>query len=251
MSILEVEGKVSAKEMASFFKVTQETIRNDFDSLADRFPVTRIHGGIKLEKITKARTTYRYHERQLYNEDIKRELCFNAMEYIQDGDCIYLDTGSTVTYILNFMKNKKNLCVITSSIAILIKYIMEDYAKIFNTCNHKLIFIGGEVDSNLLTTYGTCFAPSVEDFNFSKLFFSVDAIDLKEGCTNMDYMASIATKNGMKNAQKKILLADHTKFGRNFPYKISEWSGIDIIITNKELDDPWSELCQAHNIEWM
>lgn len=55
---------------------------------------------------------------------------------IDDGDCIYIDSGSTTYHIAKFIKGKNNLTVVTNSIPVI--------SELMNT-DVELIIIGGKI----------------------------------------------------------------------------------------------------------
>ena len=57
-------------------------------------------------------------ERMISQLEEKKMIAEKCSEYINDGDCIYLDSGSTTYQIAKYIKNKKNLTVITNSIPV-------------------------------------------------------------------------------------------------------------------------------------
>ncbi|SMP40220.1 DeoR/GlpR family DNA-binding transcription regulator [Anoxynatronum buryatiense] len=251
LHILETEGSAGVSEMAALFKVTPETIRNDFDNLSETYQLERVHGGLKKESGRRIMETYHYHQRQGVQQQVKRELCFQAMKHIEPGDCLYVDTGSTLTWLLPFMNRKKDVTIVTPSIALLSKYVMEGYESVFKNHQHRLIFLGGEVNSEILTTQGTLMTNCIKDFYFSKALFSVDAVDKKAGCMNVDIEAFNVTKSALRQGKKAILIADSTKFNQTATYRIAGWHEIDVIITDQQQDEEWEAICYQHCIEWV
>lgn len=173
------------------------------------------------------------------------------MKHIETGDCLYVDTGSTLTWLLPFMNRKKGVTLVTPSIALLSKYIMEGYESVFRNHQHRLIFLGGEVNADILTTQGTLMTNSLTDFNFSKVLFSVDAVDKKAGCMNVDLEAFSVTTSALQQGKQAILIADSSKFGQKATYRVAGWHEIDVIITDEEQHEDWQAICYQHRIEWV
>ena len=248
MGIVQTEGTVYVKELAALFKVTKETIRGDFDYLVNQYGYIRIHGGIK--KVTEDTTTsqYQYQDHTQVNIDDKKQLCYRAMDLFHDGDCIYVDGGSTVSYLLNYINRRSNLTVVTPSIAFLMKYQMDGYDRIFKEGGHRLLFVGGNIDSNILTTFGPFFDQTVEAINFDAMILSADGVDMEQGVTNRDEVAFSVIKRVQQRAARKILLVDHSKFDEVHRYKTLGFQDLDYIVTEKDLDKGWVELLESQRV---
>ncbi|MFF5397022.1 hypothetical protein ACFY5J_06420 [Peribacillus butanolivorans] len=69
----------------------------------------------------------------------KEMIAQKCSEYINDGDCIYIDSGSTTYQIAKYIKQKKKLTVITSSIPVVNELVNSDI---------ELLIIWGKVRQN-------------------------------------------------------------------------------------------------------
>ncbi len=245
------EGEVNVAEMAKLHGVTMETIRADFDYLAKEHGWIRTHGGLQMKDFGKYNQNYFFHERQTVHMEEKKMLCYKAMELLSDGECIYIDSGSTVIYLLNYINQKHNLTIVTHSIGFLIRYTIDGFEKIFKEQGHRLIFLGGEVDVNIMMTYGVFFEQSVMELTYDHVVFSVDAMDADIGGTNVDYQAYAAIKSVLRHSRNKILLADKSKFELRATYKVITTQEMDFIITNQPLKEPWQSLLVQKNINYI
>ena len=71
--------------------------------------------------------------------------------------------------------------------------------------------------------------------SFSKLFLGVDGIDVDFGISTTDIREAELNRAMMQAAQKTIVLADSSKFGRRGFAKISGMEDIDTIITDAKI----------------
>ncbi|MDF2609661.1 MAG: transcriptional regulator, DeoR family [Lachnospiraceae bacterium] len=240
--IMQIEGKANVADMAKMLGVTMETIRADFDYLAKQHSWVRTHGGMQMKEFSKYHKNYFFHDRQTVHMKEKKKLCLKAMELISDGDCIYVDSGSTVIYLLNYINQRSNLTIVTNSIGFLIRYTTDGFEKIFKEQGHRLVFLGGEVETNMMMTYGVFFEQAITEFVYDHVIFSVDALDAEIGGTNVDYQAYAAIKSVFQYVKNKILLLDNSKFDLRATYKIIGLDEIDYLITNQPLKEPWESM---------
>lgn len=251
LNIIDTEGFVYIPEMAKLFNVTNETIRNDFDYLSEIYGLKRIHGGLEKEKQQVSTQNYQYNDNKHVHVEEKKRICYHMVSLLKSGDCIYVDGGTTVSYLLNYLKRKQKITIVTPSIVLLMHYILDGYDTTFSEQGHKLIFVGGQINSSILTTYGCFFNQMLNDFNFDKMIFSTDAIDLKGGITNSDEIAYAIIKKAMLNSKEKYLLIDSSKFGKLGTYRVMDWQEINAIVTEKDLDNNWIMHLENHKIQYV
>jgi len=73
----------------------------------------------------------------------------------------------------------------------------------------------------------------LENFSCSKLFMGVDGIDLDYGLTTTNMMEANLNQVMIQAAQKVVVMADSSKFGRRGFGKICDLDAVDHIITDK------------------
>ncbi len=243
------DGEVTIAAMSERFSVTTETIRSDFDALVEEQGFLRFHGGIRRKKKENQQKHYVFHERELIHASEKKKICHQAIGLISDGDCIYLDSGSTVIYLLEYLGEKRNITIVTHSIAFLMRYMMDEYDKMFSEQGHRLLFLGGEVDANIGMTFGTYLNDTMAQLHFNYVLFSVDALDAAFGCSNMDLQACAVIKEAVKQSDRRILLADKSKFDSKATYQAVKFSELSILITDKQLTDEWKHILRENGVD--
>ena len=251
LNIIETEGKAYIVEIAKLFGVTKETIRNDFDFLSITYGLDRTHGGLEKEYQDIQKEHYQYQEKKLIHIEEKKRICYKMVDMLDNGDCIYVDSGSTVSYILNYINRKREITIVTPSIAILTRFVQEGFDSSFEDNKHKLIFIGGQVSSSILTTYGPFFDDMINDFNFDKMIFSADAIDLKGGITDSDDISYSIVKKVSEKSRENYLLIDNSKFGLISTYRVIQWNEVNVVISNENMESKWQNLLETNKIKYI
>src|SRR5690606_18900382 len=116
IELLKEDGFAKVINLAKIFKVTEVTIRQDLEKLEKEGALVREHGGAYLKNIEdKVRTLSLSNQDNL---DKKEKIASKCIEYIESGDSIILDSGSTTTEIAKKLKGFKNLTVITNALNI-------------------------------------------------------------------------------------------------------------------------------------
>ena len=133
IELLIIKKALKLPELAEELHISIDTLRRDINLLAKQGKIKKIYGGVKLVKSEFAESPMG--ERMVSQLEEKEMIAQKCSEYINDGDCIYIDSGSTTYQIAKYIKKKKNLTVITNSIPVVNELINSDI---------DLIIIGGK-----------------------------------------------------------------------------------------------------------
>ena len=202
---------------------SESSIRRDLKALEKRGLVKRNYGGASLITNHSNIVTFGYRTRQ--NIAAKREITKKAAALIKDGDVIFLDQSSTAFYLANELINRNSLTVVTNNIEIMM---------LLSNSKIKLISSGGFLsDENRNCLIGSDAQRTFENVFADILFFSVKAI-ADDGIITDCSREEIVVRNAMlKNAHKKVLLCDSSKFGTRAPFKQCELGDIDYLISEE------------------
>lgn len=229
VEITNTRGFVSTKELAKTLNVTETTIRRDCEELEQQGLLIRVHGGaksIKQNEILSNKDEKRMSERTNIHEREKDLVCQKAASFIRDGDCIFLDGGTSIVPILKNIKDKK-IKIVTHSILI---------ANLFDeNSNSELFVIGGRYIPEYNMSVGPVTLSDIDKFNFDYAFLSCAGIDLERQLIYTAEMDTMAVKQQAMNlAVKKYMLIDSSKiFVRGFCSFIGT-NDFDAVICNKD-----------------
>ena len=112
------------------------------------------------------------------------------------------------------------------------KLFPEEKYNIGTAAAQLVIQLGGRLRHSSLSVVGPDGEQTLAGCTFSKLFIGVDGIDLEYGITTADLREAHLNKVMMGVAQKNIVLADSSKFGRRGFAKICGMDEVDVIITD-------------------
>ncbi len=225
--MVNAQGFVSTKELAEMMSVTEMTIRRDCEELEKQGLLIRVHGGaksIQQKEILSNKDDKKMSERLSHAEE-KDRVCKKAASFVHDGDCIFLDGGTSVVHILKYLKGKK-VKIVTCSTLI---------ASEFNDPDSELFMIGGKYIPEYNMFVGPIALSDLEKFNFDYAFLSCSGVDLDRHLIYTAEMDTMAVKQkAMELAVKKYLLIDASKLSiKGFCSFISS-DDFDAIICNQE-----------------
>jgi DeoR family transcriptional regulator of aga operon len=222
--LVEEQGRSTVPELSMMFEVSEATIRRDLEELDGRGWIRRAHGGaIRLERAAKEPPIIqRISEQQEAKARIGRE----AAKMIEDGETIFLGSGTTVLEVVRHLPQDLHLTVITNSLPIINELVERDRV--------ELIVIGGMLRQSELSMVGHIAEQAVREFRADRVFMGMRAIDASHGFTN-DYLPETMTDRAILNiAPQIIIVADHTKFGRLSSVLVAPVTAAHVIITDKE-----------------
>jgi DeoR/GlpR family transcriptional regulator of sugar metabolism len=116
MELLREDGSAKVTNLAKLFKVTEVTIRQDLEKLEKDGLIVKEHGGAYLKNVEdQVRNFSLTHQDNMEQKSLIAERC---LEFIESGDTIILDSGSTTTEIAKRLQGMKHLTVITNALNI-------------------------------------------------------------------------------------------------------------------------------------
>lgn len=219
---------ISTKELSNKLEVTETTIRRDCEELEKQGLLIRVHGGaksIKQNEILSNKDEKKMSERSNVYTKEKEMVCKRAASFVRDGDCIFLDGGTSIVPMLKYIKGKK-IKIVTHSTLI---------ANEFNDNNAELFVIGGKYIPEYNMSVGPITLSDLDKFNFDFAFLSCAGIDLQRQLVYTAEMDTMAVKqNAMNLSVKKYMLIDSSKFFvKGFCSFISS-NDFDAIICNRD-----------------
>ncbi len=219
------EGSVSIKRLKDVLGVSESTIRRDIQAFLrmTKLPVKRVHGGLIMD-IDKGSIEPVYEAKLPFMAKEKARIAAKALEYVEDGDSIILDSGTTSLHLARLLHQRKGLKVIVTDVKL-----AEELASFPDIETH---IICGHVRPGYYSIGGTMAEQHIAQFVVEKAFLTADAVDPKIGVTNSS-MFELGVKRAIVRAGKTvILLADHSKLGKQALVKVCDLSEIDLFITS-------------------
>src|SRR5687767_9235784 len=101
IELLTIRKVMKIAELTEEMQVSIETIRRDINLLTRQGKIEKIYGGVKLVQSKFGESTI--DERMFSQLEEKESIAQKCSEYIDDGDCIYIDSGSTTYQIAKYI----------------------------------------------------------------------------------------------------------------------------------------------------
>ena len=235
------DGFAKVADLSKMFKVTEVTIRQDLEKIEKEGLICREHGGAFLKSISD--TVKNIELLNLDNIEMKKIIGKKAAEYINEGDVIILDSGSTTTEIAKNLVERKHLTVITNSLNIALLLGVNP--------GINLVLTGGEFKAPTLSLTGQKAADFFTDINVDKLFLATAGISLKSGLTYPSISDLVVKKAMIDVAEQVFLVADSTKIGKSAFASLGALSLIHYLITDNKITEKDKKLFLENEIEFI
>lgn len=239
LQTIDQNGAVEVGEIVKHCRVSPITARRDLEELAARGYLIRTHGGaIKDESVSHL---FSFVRRMDNKREKKIEISKYAAQRIQDNDTIFLDCGSTIFHITQFLHQRKNLKVITNSLSIAME--LSKYPEI------KVVMIGGEILPERRAVYGPTAYQQIQQYHANKAFIGTNGLSLKDGLSSYDdYEAQIVL--AMTEVSDSVyLLCDASKIEKNSVFKFAPVTLPDVIITDNQVSEVIIQQYRAQNVK--
>ena len=239
LEMIKEDGHAKVLQLSKIFKVTEVTIRQDLEKLEKDGFIEREHGGAYLKGVGVMVKNISLQNQENLVE--KAAIAAKAVEFINDGDTIILDSGSTTTEIAKLISGFKNLTVITNSLNIALTLGVDPEI--------NLVVTGGEFKAPTLSLTGQKAADFFDNLHVDKLFLATAGITLKSGLTYPS-ISDICVKRAMiESANIVYLVADSTKIGKSSFASLGALSLIDYLITDSKITEDDKTMFQKHDIK--
>jgi len=237
--LIREDGQAKVLKLSKIFKVTEVTIRQDLEKLEEEGLIVREHGGAYLKDIGINVRNIELLSKEHMSD--KEAIAHKALDFINDGDTIILDSGSTVTEIAKLLAGYKNLTVITNALNIAL--ILGADPEI------NLVLTGGEFKAPTLSLTGQKAADSLEGLHVDKLFLATAGITLKSGLTYPSISDIVVKRAMIESANTVYLVADSSKIGKSSFASLGALSLIDYLITDSKINKEDIDLFTQNDIK--
>jgi DeoR/GlpR family transcriptional regulator of sugar metabolism len=217
-------GYVSASQLSEDFAVDPSTIRRDLDTLGRQGLVVRSHGGASMS--TEA-AEVPYAVKVELNVLKKRGIALAAAEQIAEGSSALIDSGSTTLEVARALRAHRGLTVITDDLRV--------GAELADHGGIRLLVTGGEVMPPVYTMIDERAVETIRRYHVNVAVLGTDAIDAT-GLTNSNSFEAPLKRAMIESAERVIVVADSSKFGRRALVRIADLDQIDLVITDDAFD---------------
>ncbi len=225
LEMLRQQGKVMASGLSNKLEVSEDTIRRDLNDLAGEKLIQRVHGGALL----RAPETGNFISRQKQGANVKAELARVAVQFVQDGQVIILDGGTTTLQVAQMLPHTLQATIITNSPPVAIA--LTDYPWV------EVYLLGGKIYKDSLVTVGVDPVERLRFIRADLCLLGICSLHFESGISvpNMD---EAKVKQAMLASSAEIIaLASEEKLNTAAQYIVGPIHELTHLITEKSVPE--------------
>lgn len=239
LEILNEKNTIGVNDLAKMVYCSGSTVRRDLDRLEKKGLVIRTFGAVTLNTVSSNNETA-FEVREKTSISDKRELTKKAASLIRPNSTVFIDSSSTLFYIIPFLKDIKNLLIITNGLRIA--------NEILNQTKHTVIMLGGTLQPNTNSVLGALAIDQINNLHADLALFSCYGITPEFGTSEASADSAILKRIMVEHSDVSLCVFDCAKLNTTGTFKSIALDDIDFIVTNGEIDEVQMKSFKNHGI---
>ena len=225
VELLASQGAVKVGALSKHFAVSGVTIRKDLDDLEAEGLLQRTFGGAVFSH--RSRFNRSFLERAQQHRQEKLAIAAAALDYIQDGDTIILDAGTTTLALAQALKEQvRSAFVITCSVPAALE---------LSSAGYDILLTGGMIRNKSLALLGRETLTIIERCRADKAFLGSRGFSAERGHSTPNPDDAQIKEALMRIADETYVLVDSSKYGHNCLTSFARLRDVDLTITDSRL----------------
>jgi len=232
---------VATTELCALLDVSEATVRRDLEWMENQGLIERTHGGAIFNE--RVNLEQEYKQRAQRFPDAKRRIGALAASLIEDGDIVFVNSGTTTTQLIRQIRSDADITVITNNLIATLEV---------GEVNFELLLLGGSYQSRSNSVAGRFAINNLSQVYATKAFIGVDGISLRHGYTVPSNAEAEVVHLMLERTQGHIYaISDHSKWGVVSNFEIAPIQRINWLITDDGFDASARASLAARSVEIM
>ena len=236
LTYLQNNKRASVTELSERFYASESSIRRDLAVLEKCGCVARYYGGAAYTGTIDA-----YDTRINISNIQKKSIAEKAVDFVADGQTIFLDSSSTASFTIQFLSRFKGLNIVTNC--------LDTAIKATQLADSDVYIAGGLIRSPSYSVTGSFAVDFFKDFHADIAFVSCTSYRASYGCFESFKTEVPEKKTIVNNSDKSILLCDSSKFESPAAFASVGNSEIDIMITDSGITEEERAIISQKNFD--
>jgi DeoR/GlpR family transcriptional regulator of sugar metabolism len=222
-SLLQENGRVSVADLQERYGVSAVTIRNDLATLEQQGLLVRTHGGAVAKPGTGGEPLAFALRKELHLAE-KERIGRHVAALVRDGDSIALDASTTAWHIARYLKDRRELTVVTNGLFIALEFV--------DSPGVTVIMPGGQLRPASASLVGSDGACILDRYHVQRGFFGAGGFTLEEGLTDTNQYEVELKQRMVARAKEVIAIVDSSKWGEVTFAPLASVDQLDRVITD-------------------
>ena len=236
---LQLQSTVKVSELSRQLQVSVDTVRRDLKTMEQGGQIRCVRGGACLPE---SRVSFsNFTGREIIHSDLKREAARKALTYIKENDVVAMNSGTTNTILAQELANAGLRCTVVTNNYAAIPALMQ-------APGVRVIAVGGTVDTQERSTYGTLCEEMFSRFYPDVALLSINAVNYKDGFTDFRLNEIPVIQCLVEQARQRIAVMDSSKLGKCSKAKVLGPDQIDVLVMDDNISPEVKEKYQTKGI---
>jgi DeoR family transcriptional regulator, fructose operon transcriptional repressor len=225
--------------LSILLEVSEATIRRDLELLEEEGFLERTHGGAVLRLSTPVEPEYLLRAQRFPEQ--KQLIGAAAAAMVEDGDIIFINSGTTTTQIIRNIRRDADVIVITNNLSAALEV---------GVVGYQLVLLGGNFQNKSNSVAGRFTFDNINTVYATKSFIGVDGINLKYGWTvPSNSEAEVIRMMMARTLGPVIAVSDHSKWGNVANFEIARIEQIHRLITDEGMSEQACTALAGRSVE--
>src|SRR5699024_10981249 len=204
VDLLHAHGVVRVTELVERFGISDMTVRRDLDTLAAQGTLTKVHGGAVAKQVRSAEEPA-FSAKAQQTAKYKAAIATEAAQRIEPGMAVALSAGTTTWTLAQRITAMADLTVLTNSTRI---------SDVFHASprQDRTVILTGGIRTRSDALVGPTAVTACKDMHVDLAFLGAHGMTIGAGFTTPNYLEADTTRGLLSAAQRRIILADHSKW---------------------------------------
>jgi DeoR family fructose operon transcriptional repressor len=217
----------SIADLSEVVETSEATVRRDLEWLENEGLLERTYGGAILNQRYNFESAYEQRATSFPEE--KRLIGEHAASLIEDGDIVFINSGTTTAQIFHHIPMDANITVYTNNTIAAFE--------IGKNFDYEIVLLGGTLNSKVNAVTGSFAVSNISQIYADKTFLGVDGISLKFGCTVPTGPEAEMVRMMIARTRGIVaVVTDHSKWGVVSNFEVAKVNQIDKLITDDGID---------------
>lgn len=239
MQYIKKNKTITLEHLCEQFQVSKNTVRRDLPEILATGEFKKIYGGITYNPDMYLKS---FSERHVANLDLKQKIGRKASEYVDSGDIIFIDSGTTTYHMIEYLKDRDDITILSHSLEVFTRAALYPHLRV--------VSLPGELDHKTRSFAGFNTSRFLDNYNISKAFLATAGLSKENGLTNSSPKEFEIKQTVLAKSRENFVLADHTKFHQASLLTFSHFDEINTLISDAAPDSELLNYLQSRNVNF-
>ncbi len=230
-------GTARTRDLAEELRVSEVTIRNDFEILERQGRVSRVHGGVTMSETP----LMGFDARSTQNVEAKQRIAAAAAALVSDNSTIILDSGTTILALARHLPAVQDLEVLTPGVNVGLA--------LMDVSGIRVRLLGGRLVSRIAATVGSPRQQGLDGEIAHIAFVGAGGMDADHDVVEGSLDIAESKRALIGASRRRVLLADSSKWFTRDRHKVVNVSRFDTVISDADMSASTQEAIRSNGVE--